>query len=65
MVNPADLASLTESGLVSLGVLNEVTRLTTGLRQSGQWVRGGRLTGRRKSNPRLHDGQASSKFSAM
>src|SRR4051812_34546703 len=45
-VNPAFLASEIESGFSLVGELNDEMILRTGLRQSGHFSKGGRLTGR-------------------
>lgn len=65
MVKPAFLASLTDKGLVILGVLKELMSFFTGLLHNGQCVSGALSIGRLKSKPLRHEGHASSEFSAM
>ena len=49
-VNPAFFASLTESGLVIVGVLKAENTFRTGFLQAGQCVSGFALSGRRSVN---------------
>jgi hypothetical protein len=50
-VKPAFFASLTDKGLLIVGVLTREITFFTGFLQSGQCVNGARLTGLRKSKP--------------